>query len=197
MFPFEDEAIRKGFWPVLDRRACRWRAVGWGLYDPEYDENTSRRATINCIEDSADEEESDEGDVSTSGIASSPSRIEQSGEEDREDDHLVTAFSLLELQQSEQKTLFDGFCVRNEVTQARFALLRSTNAAALLERTKYPGDKPVLLMTCEEGHVEMMDVLLEYGAPLEATDADGNTALQRALYYGYGTVACLLIKAGF
>jgi hypothetical protein len=42
----------------------------------------------------------------------------------------------------------------------------------------------------------MVDFLLTYSPPLEATDDHGNTALLAALKYGYGQIACKLLAAG-
>lgn len=47
----------------------------------------------------------------------------------------------------------------------------------------------------EEGHVDIVELLLQHGACLEARDSAGNTALIRALYYSRVDIAMILILA--
>lgn len=192
LYPFEKEARNKGYWSLLDRVASRWRTIGWDLHDPEYDLERASSAV-------------DMGDVGSERNAQDPSMSDESrilpgcrkpDTAGQMADELVTALSGLGLGCSQEKLIFDSLCVCNEVTQAKVALMRTKDPRALISKTQGPGDKPVLLMACEEGHAEIVDLLLEYEVPLEDTDSDGNTALHKALQYGYGIVANRLITAG-
>ena len=51
VFPFEENPITKGLWWELDRARQRWRTIGRGLGDPEYDEQDVSAGKISRDED--------------------------------------------------------------------------------------------------------------------------------------------------
>ncbi|KAF2181527.1 hypothetical protein K469DRAFT_443435, partial [Zopfia rhizophila CBS 207.26] len=126
--------------------------------------------------------------------------LDDSPEESNEgDEGLVRAFGTLSIQSPvpwQEKLLFDSHCVNNDAKSAQDVLDRSENPRALTGEVGFPGDKPILLATCEEGHIEVVDWLLKHKPPLEADDGSGETALVRAIQYGYGRISWRLIRAG-
>jgi hypothetical protein len=75
-------------------------------------------------------------------------------------------------------------------------LAQYAHPSSLIDKPAYRGSKPILLATCEEGHLEMVDVLLECGPSLEIRAENGSNALQAAIKSGYGTVGRRLLQAG-
>ncbi|XP_011302998.1 protein TANC2 isoform X2 [Fopius arisanus] len=63
-------------------------------------------------------------------------------------------------------------------------------------RTEYLGNAPVLCMYAHEGSVEMVSLLLEFGADVELTNSQGCTALSLASTRGHCDVVRLLAGAG-
>ncbi|XP_063983785.1 protein TANC2 isoform X2 [Diachasmimorpha longicaudata] len=63
-------------------------------------------------------------------------------------------------------------------------------------RTEYLGNAPVLCMYAHEGSVEMVSLLLEFGADVELTNSQGCTALSLASSRGHCDVVRLLAGAG-
>ncbi|XP_015109906.1 protein TANC2 isoform X2 [Diachasma alloeum] len=63
-------------------------------------------------------------------------------------------------------------------------------------RTDYLGNAPVLCMYAHEGSVEMVSLLLEFGADVELTNSQGCTALSLASSRGHCDVVRLLAGAG-
>jgi ankyrin repeat protein len=51
-------------------------------------------------------------------------------------------------------------------------------------------------MASQEGHPEVAQQLLRYGADVHAVEADGETPLHLAAYYGHLLVTELLLKCG-
>ena len=92
--------------------------------------------------------------------------------------------------------MFDGVCVSHLLEDARKFLVDSTDARELINEKSPLDGKPLLLAVVEEGHVDVIELLIYHGAELESRDRDGNTALLRALHFGRGTVAERLLAAG-
>ncbi len=173
VFPFELDPCTYDVWWEIDRDRRRWRTIGWGLDDPEY--------------------------VEPEQTVSPPSNTQPAKLNKDRDEDLEQAFESLNLQQLEpnyEKELFDSYCVTNDVEAIREMLEESERPSALYDEVCFPGDKPILLATCEEGHKEMVDLLLEYKPFLEAEDENGETALTKAIQHGYGRIALALVEAG-
>lgn len=62
--------------------------------------------------------------------------------------------------------------------------------------TEYLGNAPVLCMYAHEGSVEMVSLLLEFGADVELTNSQGCTALSLAASRGHCDVVRRLVAAG-
>jgi len=62
--------------------------------------------------------------------------------------------------------------------------------------TEFLGNAPVLCMYAHEGVVEMVSVLLEFGADVELTNSQGCTALSLASTRGHCEVVRQLVAAG-
>lgn len=172
LFPFEDDPLTNGFWWEIDHEKSHWRTVSWGLDDHQYSEQ----------------------DLETCRLSNVQSEISENENDDLED-----AFGALHIQVPEpkqEKLEFDSYCVTNDLEDVQEMLDRSEDPCALINEVCYPGDKPILLATCEEGHNEMVDLLLKYNPHLELEDENGETALTRAIQYGYGCIAIALIEAG-
>lgn len=95
-----------------------------------------------------------------------------------------------------RKLVLDGVCVSNLLEDARKFLAASTDARELINEESPLDGKPLLLAVVEEGHVDVIELLIAHGARLESRDRDGNTALLRALHFGRGIVAERLLAAG-
>lgn len=64
-------------------------------------------------------------------------------------------------------------------------------------KTEYMGNAPVLCMYAHEGSVEMVSLLLEFGADLELTNSQGCTALALAAARGHCDVVRRYIRKLF
>lgn len=107
----------------------------------------------------------------------------------------------LQLKNSKQvwkeKQWFDSFCVNDEIEAAKAVLDHSSDARALIEMVEWEDQKPILVMASEEGHLDIVDMIVNYKPSLEATDpATGRTALMSAVYYQHAPVALRLLEAG-
>jgi len=81
LFPYEDEAIAQGYWFMLDRHACQWKTIGWGLRSPGHDvEDDIEVAT------SGDEEEDEEKDEEEEEEKDEEEHEEEAAEDDEEED---------------------------------------------------------------------------------------------------------------
>ncbi|KAK0830136.1 hypothetical protein LTS02_018298, partial [Friedmanniomyces endolithicus] len=81
LFPYEDEAIAQGYWFMLDRHACQWKTIGWGLRSPGHDvEDDIAVAT------SGDEEEDEEKDEEEEEEKDEEEDEEEAAEDDEEED---------------------------------------------------------------------------------------------------------------
>jgi hypothetical protein len=172
LFPFEEDPETEGLWWELDRQGERWRTVSWTIYDPEYyvqNEGTPSEGLKLEVPD----------DTESITRALTGLSIDRNS---REMNHL--------------KLELESFCVNNDLQEAREILHRVDGAAALINKKLFIEDKPLLLAVAEDGHGDMVELLLQYGANTEARDDEGNTALLRALYYGRGTLARKLMLAG-
>lgn len=72
-------------------------------------------------------------------------------------------------------------------------------AQALLKAGLAPASENLsefLIAATKNGHIELMKALLDKGAQAGAADADGNTPLHHAAYYGKPEAAALLISKG-
>ncbi|KAG9760335.1 hypothetical protein KCU73_g2940, partial [Aureobasidium melanogenum] len=181
LFPFEDDPLTEGLWWEVDRQNNRWRTVGWNVEDP--DDFKRHSPTVEYLEESPYDEEEPEVESATSREALS------------DEDIITAAVGLLDLGQDNKISLI-SHCVCNEVEDVRQILRRAKDPHTLIAKRDLPGDKPILLATCEEGHIDVVRLLLEYSPPLEAKDNDGNTALFQAISYGWGRITSLLIEAG-
>jgi hypothetical protein len=181
LFPFEDDPLTEGLWWEVDRQNNRWRTVGWNVEDP--DDFKRHNPTVEYPDESPCDEEEPEVESATPREALV------------DEDIITAAVGLLDLGQDD-KIFLDSHCVCNEVEDVRQILRRAKDPHTLIAKRDLPGDKPILLATCEEGHIDVVRLLLEYSPPLEAKDNDGNTALFQAISYGWGRITSLLIEAG-
>lgn len=172
LFPFEEDPETEGTWWELDCEGKRWRTVAWTIYDPDYDVQN---------EETSSEDPKAEVPNDTESITKALSGLSIDSDQ-REMDDL--------------KIQLESLCVNNDLQEAREMLHQLDGAAGLIDREIFVEDKPLLLAVTEEGHGDMVELLLQYGANLEARDTEGNTALLQALYYGRGTLAKKLISAG-
>jgi hypothetical protein len=181
LFPFEDDPLTEGLWWEVDRQNDRWRTVGWNVEDPD----VFRRhdPTVEHPEGRPYDEEEPAIELATLREALS------------DEDTITARFGHLDLGQDD-KIFLDSHCVCNEVENVRQILRRAKDPHGLIAKRDLPGEKPILLATCEEGHIDVVRLLLEYFPPLEAKDNDGNTALFQAISYGWGRITSLLIEAG-
>ena len=90
------------------------------------------------------------------------------------------------------KNTFFEIVMRGLDGQLDFALQREPQ---LLELRDHTGATP-LILAAREGHQKNVDVLIKFGADIEATDHADFTALMHACLYGQGTVARQLTEAG-
>jgi len=172
LFPFEEDPETEGMWWELDREGERWRTVTWQIYDPEYYKR--------CVETSKDETNAGTRD-DTEEITRALGGI-SIGSDSRKTNRL--------------KKKLDRFCVTGDLEEARQLLLHANDSTTLVNRTLLVEDKPLLLAVTENDHVDIVELLLQHGASLEARDNAGNTALLKALHYGRLTIAKRLISAG-
>ena len=95
-----------------------------------------------------------------------------------------------------EKRFFDSFCINGDLCKVKALLDASSQPRRLLEETEYEEDKPSIIKACEAGQFEMVDFMVSQEVNIDAPDPLGNTALMRAVYYGYGATAKSLIQAG-
>jgi hypothetical protein len=172
LFPFEEDPETEGMWWELDREEERWRTVTWQVYDPEYyirGVETSDEETNAGARDDAEEITRVLGGISIGSDSRKTNRL---------------------------KKKLDRFCVAGDLEEARQLLLHADDSTTLVNRTLFVEDKPLLLAVTENGHVDIVELLLQHGACLEARDNAGNTTLLRALHYGRLAIAKRLILAG-
>lgn len=176
---------------IRDRNANHWKTVCWGLDDPGYDNDGVWKATDAGIVVGGQDE--------TSRLREEPVKVQAQEDLDREApdlDDLASTFDHLDIPIPDDKLFFESHCVLNETAAARQILEQHEHPASLINEPAYRGSKPILHATCEEGHLEMIRVLLEFSPSLEIKDLDGNTAVQTAINWGYGTVGLCLLQAG-
>lgn len=171
LFPFEEDPETEGMWWELDREGERWRTVAWQNYDPEYYE----RAVQTPSEESKAETRDDTEEITRvlGGISI--------GSDSRKTNRL--------------KKQLDECCVAGDLQAARQILLKADHTSTLVNSKLFVEDKPLLLAVTEEGHIDIVELLLQHAACLEARDSAGNTALMRALYYSRVDIAMVLILA--
>ncbi|KAK0247114.1 hypothetical protein LTS09_017735 [Friedmanniomyces endolithicus] len=104
---------------------------------------------------------------------------------------LALRFSSLSLQSSREKQLLDSFCITNDVANLQGMLDRTSDPLTLIET-----QESSLIATCEEGHGEVVAILLDYGVSLNTKDRHGDAALQKAINAGFGSIGLRLIEAG-
>lgn len=95
-----------------------------------------------------------------------------------------------------ERDRFLAWCVTEKEELARAMINSSSNRANLLQERDASDGKTALHMACEEGHIKIVNLLLEHGSLLEEQDSEGNTPLLSAINYGRGDVAHRLIEAG-
>lgn len=156
VFPFESKQITDGLWWKLDRARRCWRTIGWGIDDPDHHvHGLSNDAVL----------QKDDGESLLTSI-SPEDACDQAGSDTNDLLSALSGSSLEERRQNQGKDLFDSYCITNDVRMARRILQHSKNPHALVSDLAHVSDKPVLLMACEEGHMEVVDFLLEQNPPL-------------------------------
>lgn len=167
--PFGDSPLTEGLWWEVDRENTHWRTVGWNVEDP--DDFKRHGPTVEYPQEHPYDEEELEVESATSCEALS-------------DEDVITAADVVLDFEQDDKIFLDSHCVCDEVEDVRQILKRAKDPRTLIAKCDPPGDKPILLATREEGHIDVVRLLLEYSPPLEAKDNDGNTALVQAISYG-------------
>ena len=92
---------------------------------------------------------------------------------------------------TDRKVFFE-IVMRGREGQLAFMLDREPT---LLEARDHTGATP-LILAAREGYQNHVELLLDRGADMEASDNAGFTALMHAGLYGQGTVARTLMRAG-
>jgi hypothetical protein len=176
VFPFEDDPLTVGLWWELNDRRNSWRTVGWGIEDPDDDQK----------EDTVTEPE-----------------VDGNEEDGSSDDDFAGAFAEMQINdpknpdsksRSVWKSWFDSHCLCKEIEMAKEIYEAAENPQILVDDPN--SREPILLMTCEEGHIEVVEWLLSLNPDLEATDPSGDTALVKAATSGCGRIVVMLMNAG-
>ncbi|WPA98331.1 uncharacterized protein RHO25_002943 [Cercospora beticola] len=199
LFPFEEDPETEGMWWELEHRKKRWRTVSGKTYDPEDwascddTEPQSDDDASNALGTQTAEEDETGIENTFSGLIvhDTQARIEQ-GVQYESQAQLPLKMPRILGRRSERILL----CFSNFFKNAHKLLLEAADAAYLANIKGVPDDKPLLLAVVEEGHKDVVELLIDHEAELESRDRDGNTTLLRALNYGRGILAEILVAAG-
>ena len=202
VYPFEhDDATRAmSLWWELDWKHKRWRTLGWSVYDPAYENATelhgySREEDGGIIKDHS----------SSNPEERTPYSSWDDGSVDQDLKELAQGVDSMVLnndQTSDLEPQMDGtdefliLCLTNRKESARAMLNGSSSLRRRVCARSAGRDKELLHMACEEGHLKIVDLLLEFGAVLEARDCEGNTPLLSAINHGRIDVVSRLIQTG-
>jgi hypothetical protein len=96
--------------------------------------------------------------------------------------------------QSPSAQLF-SWCRHKKVSELAAHLESSSEAAADVFAQDLAGNTP-LIVACQNGHLQLVKVLLAHGADLNARNHKGNSALHYCFNYGYEEIGNYLIGCG-
>ena len=215
VFPFEEDPETEGMWWAIDYQRTRWRTISWRIYDSEYWENCSD-PEAQTVENTQNELGVRTAAEEVTDITHALSGLTVNGPEAQIDDDMrnepesqtaleditddMSAPSIITPRtpqvRDQRHEMFCSLCVCNSIEEVRRILAKTADAHTLVNRNTTFGGQPLLLAVVEEGHDEIVDILLQHGAYLESKDGYGNTALLRALHFGRGLLAERLISAG-
>ena len=196
IFPFEDDEATQGLWWESDGEHHRWRMIGWKAYDPEYEQAIVTQA--GC----ADGISRQHGSTKTEDISEAASEEDP---DNKDSDDLSSSFARMgirshrtreEMATREERQWFVCYCLCNEYEPARTMLYTSANRVELVQKACAFTGKSILHMVCEEGHINIVNLLLRNGASLETRDFEKNTPLLSALDFGRVDVVSRPVRAG-
>ena len=215
VFPFQEDPETEGMWWAIDYQRTRWRTISWTTYDPEYwedcrdpeahtNENAQNELEVRtAVEDVTDITHALSGltvdgpETQTNDGTRNDSESQTAVEDITDDINALSSLPVSAQRLRDQRhEMFCSLCVCNFIEEARRMLAEAADAYTLINGDMRVEDKPLLLAVVEEGHDEIVDILLQHGAALESKDGYGNTALLRALHFGRGLLAERLISVG-
>ncbi|KAN0099106.1 hypothetical protein V8E51_012881 [Hyaloscypha variabilis] len=166
LFPFEDDPLVDGFGVKVDRPQGIWRTVSRTLEDPRLEGERLNSLALQ---------------MATTHISSPTWQI---------------GTSYVDKITDEEGDWFISECVTNDIAGCQQRLEKSDDPERLVRGHIRSNGKTCLAMACEEGHLEIVELLYKKGADVESVDRDGNTPLMLAVMHHHGDAASSLILNG-
>ncbi|KAH9205437.1 hypothetical protein DL95DRAFT_470590 [Leptodontidium sp. 2 PMI_412] len=91
---------------------------------------------------------------------------------------------------------FVSECVNGDLVACKRRLELSEHSETLVQGKDPRDGKTALSCVCEEGHLEVVDLLCQHGADLESVDNEGLTPIMLATLNGHGKTAYYLAQLG-
>ena len=96
----------------------------------------------------------------------------------------------------EEATWFLSECVSRDHVACKRRLETSEHPEALVKGKDPRNGQTALSCACEEGHLEIVELLCQHGADLDSVDNKGHTPLMLAILHGHGETAYYLAQLG-